>query len=157
MRRRPLDRQFLVAAVLAVVIAVAYIAVERVARIFSETTDPDDVEQVAAGRPLYLTHCAFCHRSELQGQPDWQTALPSGGFPAPPLGATGRAWQLPDRDLFDMTKFGGGFFTPGRPNAMPGFEEQLSDAEIRAILAFVKSHWTEEQRASQPETAGAPR
>lgn len=155
MRRRPLDRQFVVAAVLAVLIAIAYIVAERALLTLSESSDPDDIEQVAAGRSLYLEHCSFCHRSELQGQPNWRTPLPSGGYPAPPLGATGRAWQLSDRDLFDMIKFGGGFFTPDRPNGMPGFEEQLSDGEIRAILAFVKSHWTEDQRARQP-AAGAP-
>jgi mono/diheme cytochrome c family protein len=38
---------------------------------------------------------------------------------------------------------------------MPAFAGVLSDAEIRAVLAFIKSHWGERERAFQGEVIRA--
>ena len=63
-------------------------------------------------------------------------------------------WRLADRDLFDVTKFGGQPFSPpSYENGMPGFESRLADADIWAILAYVKSRWPEEVRERQREAA----
>ena len=32
---------------------------------------------------------------------------------------------------------------------MPGFADRLSDAEIRDVIAFIKSRWPAEKRAHQ--------
>ena len=39
-------------------------------------------------------------------------------------------WHHPDKQLFEMTKFGPGAMVPGYQNDMPGFEDTLSDADI---------------------------
>jgi mono/diheme cytochrome c family protein len=36
-------------------------------------------------------------------------------------------------------------------SAMPGFGDRLSDADIRAVLAFIRSTWPERERAQQAE------
>lgn len=42
-------------------------------------------------------------------------------------------------------------------NEMPAFGEQLSEHEIRAVLAYIKNFWTEEQRSMQRERTEAVR
>jgi mono/diheme cytochrome c family protein len=110
--------------------------------------------QVALGHTLYDQHCAFCHGPDLAGKPGWDGDYPSGGRPPLPLDGTGAIARLGDRDLFDVTKFGGQPFSPPTyKNDMPGFEGRLADADIWAILAFVKSRWPEEVRERQKEAA----
>ncbi len=36
---------------------------------------------------------------------------------------------------------------------MPGFADILSDTEIRAVLAFIKSTWPERERGFQEEVS----
>jgi mono/diheme cytochrome c family protein len=38
---------------------------------------------------------------------------------------------------------------------MPGFEDVLSDAEIHAVLAFIKSTWPERERSYQERVSEA--
>ena len=120
------------------------------------TANPQDPEQVALGEQVYRAHCASCHGTDLEGQPDWQRRLPEGGFPAPPHDADGHTWHHADRLLFEITKFGGQALAPsGFASNMPAFGEQLSDEEIWAVLAFIKSHWPEEIRERQAEISRA--
>lgn len=140
------SRHLIISLVLAVVIAILYIVGERTLVQLSDEADPTSEAQVTLGRQLYFTHCSFCHRSELQGQPDWMEPLPTGARRPPPLDGSGNSWKWTSRDLADMIKFGGQFFTPDRPNTMPAFENQLDDVQILAILAFIQSRWPEEIR-----------
>ena len=104
--------------------------------------DAGDAEMVAMGRQVYAAQCAGCHGADLEGQPDWRRRLPDGTLPAPPHDASGHTWHHPDRMLFDYTKLGGGALSPpGFKSAMPGLGEVLSDTEIWAVLAFIKSRW----------------
>ena len=102
-----------------------------------------DPAQLALGKKLYLQHCAACHGAQLQGQPDWQKRLPNGKLPAPPHDETSHTWHHPDDVLLGITKYGmvPPYAPPGYPSDMPAFRELLSDEEIRAVLAYVKSHW----------------
>ena len=112
--------------------------------------DPMDATAVAEGEAIYLAHCASCHGAQLQGQPNWQEALPDGGYPAPPHDGSGHTWRHSDRQLFEATKFGGRFSAaPGSVPHMPAFENVLSDDEIWAALAFVKSRWPAALQARQ--------
>jgi ABC-type oligopeptide transport system substrate-binding subunit len=112
--------------------------------------DPGDTAQVAVGQSVYAQHCATCHGANLEGQPNWQKRLPSGSFPAPPHDETGHTWHHPDQYLFEATKYGWQRFAPsGYQSAMQGFQDALSDAEIWAVLAFIKSHWPPAIRAQQ--------
>lgn len=112
--------------------------------------DPTDARQVARGADLYRRHCAECHGAKLEGEPDWQVRKPSGELPAPPHDASGHTWHHPDDMLFGITKHGiARFAPPDYKSNMPGFVGTLSDAEIRAVLAYIKSTWPEDIRRRQ--------
>lgn len=109
--------------------------------------DPTDDAQVAQGKAVYAEQCASCHGARLEGQPEWQSRKPDGRLRAPPHDASGHTWHHPDADLFKITKQGVvEFAPPGYESDMPAFGGVLSDAEIWAVLAFIKSSWPEEIR-----------
>lgn len=120
--------------------------------------DPTDRRQVALGERLYATSCANCHGASLEGQPNWQRRLPNGRVPAPPHDASGHTWHHPDAYLFRVTKLGPAAYPAGHQTDMPAFGETLSDSEIAAVLAFIKSRWSEDIRARQARlgTPSAP-
>jgi peptide/nickel transport system substrate-binding protein len=112
--------------------------------------EPDNTAQVAVGRTVYAKHCAACHGANLEGQPNWRKRLPSGNFPAPPHDETGHTWHHPDPYLFETTKYGWQRFAPpGYTSTMLGFKDVLTDAEIWAVLGFIKSRWSASIRAQQ--------
>jgi mono/diheme cytochrome c family protein len=111
--------------------------------------DAGDASLVAAGRPVYDRHCAACHGKSLEGQPNWRERLPNGRLPAPPHNAEGHTWHHPDRQLFQITKLGPSAIVPGYESDMPAFDGVLSDREIRAALAYIKSTWPAELVARQ--------
>jgi len=107
---------------------------------------------LARGEAIYAVECAACHGAALEGAPDWRTPLPNGRLPAPPHDASGHTWHHPDRVLFAITSLGtAAVVGGGYESDMPGFGEWLSDAEIRDVLAFIKSTWPERERAHQAE------
>ena len=112
---------------------------------------PMDAATIALGQELYATNCASCHGASLEGQPDWQSRLPGGRLPAPPHDASGHTWHHSDRDLLLITREGLGALLPDYESDMPAFGGVLSDAEIVAVLAFIKSTWPERERAWQAE------
>jgi mono/diheme cytochrome c family protein len=112
--------------------------------------DPDDTAQVAQGRAVYAAQCASCHGATLEGQPDWRVRLPNGRLPAPPHDESGHTWHHPDKVLFEITRDGIAAHAPkGYESDMPEFGSRLSDAEIWAVLAYIKSRWPLEIRERQ--------
>lgn len=111
-------------------------------------------DDIALGKQIYTESCASCHGADLEGQPDWKRRLPSGRMPAPPHDETGHTWHHSDQDLFTMTKLGVAAIVPDYEGDMPAFEDMLTDAEIKAVLAFIKSTWPERQRAFQAQVNG---
>jgi mono/diheme cytochrome c family protein len=119
-----------------------------------------DAAQVAQGRAVYAAQCAACHGADLEGQPNWRQRQPNGRLPAPPHDASGHTWHHPDRVLFEITRDGIAAHAPaGYESDMPAFSQTLSDAEIWAVLAYIKSTWPADirerhdrmsQRASEP-------
>jgi mono/diheme cytochrome c family protein len=104
--------------------------------------DPTDRQQIAVGAKVYSQHCAVCHGTRLEGQPNWRERLPSGRMPAPPHDETGHTWHHTDAVLFGITKHGlAGYAPPGYESDMPAFAGVLSDGEIQAVLAYIESHW----------------
>lgn len=98
------------------------------------------------GEALYAERCAACHGAALEGQPDWRAAKPDGTLPAPPHDESGHTWHHGDGLLFDYVKRGGQavLADAGIENfasAMPGFGDVLSDADITAVLDYIKSTW----------------
>ena len=114
--------------------------------------DPDDTRRVARGLEVYRLQCAACHGARLEGQPDWRARLPSGKFPAPPHDASGHTWHHADRLLFNITRHGiEPYAPPGYQSDMPAFGGQIPDADIWAVLAYIKSTWPEEIRRAQTD------
>ena len=109
-----------------------------------------DAEMVAEGAALYARHCAKCHGANLEGQAGWQTRRADGTIPAPPQDSAGHAWQHSDRQIFDIIKLGGALFARrGERSEMPAYRETLSDGEVWAVIAFIKSRWPPEIRDQQ--------
>lgn len=112
--------------------------------------DPSDGAQVALGARVYAKACASCHGAKLEGEKQWRERKPDGTFGAPPHDATGHTWHHPDNLLFRITKHGGASVAPPEfKSGMPAFKEQLSDREIWAVLAFIKSRWPSRVRTIQ--------
>jgi len=103
--------------------------------------DPDDPSIAARGNELYAQHCASCHGTNLEGQPDWRQRLPNGRLRAPPHDATGHTWHHSDDQLFTMVKNGTAAMMPGHETDMPAYRDALSDADIWAVLSFIESTW----------------
>ena len=105
-----------------------------------------DGRDIEAGAALYAETCAACHGADLEGQPDWSTPGPDGMLPAPPHDETGHTWHHDNALLFDYTRLGGAEAlavrgVSGFNSGMPGFGDQLSDDQIRDILAYIRSTW----------------
>jgi len=100
-------------------------------------------QALALGGKLYAQYCASCHGASLEGQPNWRSRLPNGRMPAPPHDESGHTWHHPDEVLFGITKHGvvPPYAPPGYESDMPGFGGKLTDEEIRAVLAYIASHW----------------
>ena len=101
---------------------------------------------LSMGKNIYAQQCAVCHGAKLEGQPDWQRKLANGRFPAPPHDDSGHTWHHPDEVLFGITKNGLAppYAPKGYESDMPAFAGKLSDEEIRAVLAYISSHWSGE-------------
>ena len=112
---------------------------------------PVTAEQIELGQEVYAANCASCHGANLEGQPDWRRRNANGRMPAPPHDASGHTWHHADRPLFTITKLGVGAVVPGYESDMPAFEGILSDDEIVAVLAYIKSTWPERERGFQAE------
>ena len=102
-------------------------------------TDPREVPQagealLSRGGKLYEQHCAACHGERGQGVPKAY----------PPL-VGNRAITLPVTANLVQVVLNGGFppATRGnpRPFGMPPFATQLSDADVAAVLTFVRASW----------------
>lgn len=112
--------------------------------------DPNDAAQVANGKAVYADHCSACHGAQLQGQPNWRQRKPDGKLPAPPHNAAGHTWHHSDKLLFDVTKNGtAATAPPGYKTDMAAFGGNLTDEDIWAVLAYIKSTWPPEIQARQ--------
>jgi mono/diheme cytochrome c family protein len=75
----------------------------------------------------------------------------------------GHTWHHPDCQLKEIIKDGGDGMTammrrmmaPPDVPRMPAFKEILTDQDIEAILAFIKTWWTEDQRRYQAQVTRA--
>lgn len=114
--------------------------------------------QIALGAEVYAQYCAACHGPEGEGQrPDAPLRKDdTGRFPAPPHDDTGHTWHHDDDLLIEIIKQGG----MGNPEdfyPMPAFGDTLTDREIETVLAFIKTLWTDDQRAAQQTRTDAAR
>lgn len=116
------------------------------------TIDLQNSDTIALGRDVYKAQCAACHGVNLEGQPSWRERKENGRLPAPPHDETGHTWHHDDTTLFNLTKYGLAALI-GQPveTDMPAYNGVLTDEEIRAVLAYIKSQWPEPIRERQAE------
>ena len=119
----------------------------------TEPIDASSPELVALGQRVYAKACASCHGANLEGQANWRIRRADGRLPAPPHDETGHTWHHPDDQLFAVTKFGPAALAglDDYKSDMPAFEAVLTDHEILAALAYIKSTWPAEIRARQDD------
>lgn len=121
----------------------------------AEMIDGSDPGLVAMGKEIYSEHCASCHGDNLEGEPDWRRRDAEGYLPAPPHDETGHTWHHPDDHLFTVTKHGTVSIAPeGYKTRMSGYGDVLTDRQIRAALAYIKSTWPPREREVQNRING---
>jgi len=116
--------------------------------------DPSDKQLVADGKPIYARDCASCHGAKLEGDPNWRIRQANGRLLAPPHDETGHTWHHADALLIEITKNGlvPGVTAPeGYLSDMPAYKNLLSEHDIRAVIAYIKSSWPKQALARQKE------
>ena len=94
------------------------------------------------GKELYDKHCASCHGVAAIGQ---NKDKPYGGrdgngnLLAPALNPNGHAWHHAPSYLHKYIKDG----SPRNPSEMPAYGGLLSDDDIRSIIAYIQSLWSD--------------
>jgi len=89
---------------------------------------------LAEGRRLYQNHCVDCHGADGKGK-----------APAyPPLAGNRAVTMTPAVNAIRMVLNGG--FPPGtagnpRPYGMPPYSHELNDAQVAAVLTYVRTSW----------------
>lgn len=144
---RRADAMITVGVVLLIVIMVAALALRSSN---NEPTSVASADVITEGRTLYDAHCAACHGFALEGQADWKENNPDGSFRAPPHDETGHTWHHSDAYLIESIKLGGARLPANIGiSAMPAYEGVLAEAEIEAILTYIKNDWPADILASQ--------
>lgn len=111
--------------------------------------DPNVVKQ---GHMLYQQYCASCHGANAEGAAKWQERDEHGELPAPPHNAEGHTWRHSDAELYDMVSKGWRDpFNKTKRLTMPAFGDTLAPEQIRAVIIYLKTLWTPEQREFQDE------
>ncbi len=101
---------------------------------------------VAGGARVYAEYCSACHGSEGVGETAGTPTAPMDPQKlAPGLDGTAHAWHHDDAFLADTVREG----TLARGGRMPAWKAVLSDADVDAVLAYVKSLWQARDRACQ--------
>lgn len=105
--------------------------------------DPRPTPGASHGERLYLAYCVTCHGAT--GRGSWRAVL----FLIRPGDLTDRARmsRLTDRYLLDLIKNGGAPI--GRPG-MPGFGYHLPDADIEALVQYVRSLGRDAREGAKP-------
>lgn len=109
-------------------------------------------DEVPLGEDVYRQNCASCHGETAEGAPAWQKPDERGELPAPPHDSDGHTWRHADNELFEMIAKGWRDpFNKTDRLTMPAFEQTLKPEEIIAVIAYLKTLWTLDQRQFQLE------
>jgi mono/diheme cytochrome c family protein len=115
-----------------------------------------DLDEIIVGQVVYAANCADCHGINLEGEADWKIQNDDDSFRSPPHDETGHTWHHPDADLLEAIRLGGARFEGlniGGTSPMPAFGESLTEAEITAVLTYIKSTWPDDAREWQWEVS----
>lgn len=102
------------------------------------------------GRAVFLANCTTCHSPNGEG-----------GGPYPPLAANADVNQVDSADLIRVVLDGrtGPVTVDGTQYAgdMPAWRAQLSDAQIAAVLSYIRSAWGNDAPSVSPNQVAAAR
>jgi len=145
-----------VATFLAIIVNMWWVSTQRAEQDQARpTATPFDAQTVETGRAIYVATCAPCHGADGVGAPGWQQPNPDGSHLPPAHDGTGHTWHHGDGYLFRIIRDGATTRTipnvPPAPANMPAFSQRLSPEEIKAVVAYIKTLWTAEQRDAQAE------
>jgi mono/diheme cytochrome c family protein len=140
--------------VLLLVVGVAIVLLTR--QSFSRLEQSTDIGQVALGELVYAENCATCHGAAGVGaNPEAPLERDDNGLlSAPPHDATGHTWHHPDWQLIQIIHEGSSY--ADFQSEMPGFDRTLTDEEIEAALAYIKTLWGDDQREFQATVSAQP-
>ncbi len=96
------------------------------------------LDPVAPGREVFQRVCAQCHGQKAEGY--------ANELAAPALDHSEHAWHHPDQQIHDWIKNGKYGLV-----RMPALGDQLSDAEIEAVITYLHTLWTPEQLETQQD------
>ena len=122
----------------------------EMARAAEQGPPPLDPVLIRVGRNVYQQQCASCHGARSEGAPNWQQPDAKGELPAPPHDAHGHTWKHSDAMLYRIVR--NGWRDPFNKTdrlTMPAFTGTLSPSEVRAVITYLKTLWTSEQRRFQ--------
>jgi len=102
--------------------------------LFSRGTGIPAATRPPDGRAIFEAHCAVCHGPLGKGDGPGAKVVRQQILDFTDATAMRAA---SDRFLFDIIKKGSSQF--GRSNAMPAWGMQLTDEEIRAVVAYIRS------------------
>ena len=114
------------------------------------TAPLSSAESRDAGRALYEARCAVCHRTDGHGMP-----------PAYPLLAGNPSIEM-ESSVNPLRMVLNGGYPPQtaentRPYGMPPFAQVLSDAEIAAVVSYIRTSWGNHGAPVTPHDANAMR
>lgn len=166
--RRVLSRWPVVSALLGVAVGAAATsgAILAVAGVAEQAQAARQQELLARGEAVYVTHCQSCHgdRQGIGRQPG-----------VPSHGRDGHTWHHSDQALKAVIRDGApgagpslelmgvsesqaaeilrelGLAERWQGPPMPAWKDVLSEADIEAVLAYIKTFWTPEQRRMQQQ------
>ena len=95
-----------------------------------QAMSPSAPRTPSAGQLVFVERCQICHGVE------------GRGLIGPPLNATGHAYEHTDDNLFRT-------ITRGTAAGMPSWRDGLSPNEVRQVIAYLKTLWTDQQRDFQ--------
>lgn len=92
------------------------------------------------GQKLYQLNCAECHGQQGEGAKDWRTPDKDGKNQPPPLNGSGHTWHHSPKALILVINNG----TSKIGGNMPAWKDKLSKSEIKLILTWITSQWSDE-------------
>ena len=104
----------------------------------------DSELMIVRGKIAYQNNCVSCHQVNLAGAENWKGLDEDGLRKAPPLNGTGHTWHHDDATLHTIIKYGLVVIVSDYEGKMGGFGDNLSDKDIDAVLAYIKSFWPDD-------------
>ena len=131
-RRRP-SNSLILAGILGVLFLLLVVGLIWQVSSGGTTADIAPPEVLAQGEIVYQENCVACHGENGQG------------YIGPALNGSAHAWHHPDPLLVS-------FIRDGIPDTqMPAQRDNLTDEEIDAVISYMKSWWTPQQRRMQQQ------